>query len=69
MTFKYLTFLLTFCVIHISLSAQDFIAGTFNIRYQNPSDSGNLWTQRAPQVIALVRFHQFDIFGTQAPGI
>ena len=65
MTFKYLTFLLTFCVIHISLSAQDFIAGTFNIRYQNPSDSGNLWTQRAPQVIALVRFHQFDIFGTQ----
>jgi endonuclease/exonuclease/phosphatase family metal-dependent hydrolase len=65
MTFKYLSFLLTFCVIHISLSAQDFIAGTFNIRYQNPSDSGNLWTQRAPQVIALIRFHQFDIFGTQ----
>ena len=38
---------------------------TFNIRYDNKRDSGNLWVDRAPIVSALIRFHDFDIFGTQ----
>ncbi|KIC90102.1 endonuclease/exonuclease/phosphatase family protein [Flavihumibacter sp. ZG627] len=44
---------------------QSIIAGSFNLRYDNPRDTGNLWQQRAPIAAALIRFHQFDIVGTQ----
>ncbi len=47
------------------LHAQSFTVGTFNIRYDNPADSGNLWVNRAPVVSALIRFHDFDVFGLQ----
>lgn len=52
----------TFCLTSYS---QQIIAATFNLRCQNTTDTGNLWAQRAPQVAALIRFHEFDIFGTQ----
>lgn len=41
--------------------------GTYNIRYDNPGDrrTGNAWAQRAPVVAGLIRFHDFDIVGTQ----
>ncbi|MES2881341.1 MAG: endonuclease/exonuclease/phosphatase family protein [Bacteroidota bacterium] len=45
--------------------AQQLTVGTYNIRYDNPKDTGNLWVERAPVVAALIRFHDFDIFGTQ----
>jgi endonuclease/exonuclease/phosphatase family metal-dependent hydrolase len=45
--------------------AQDIRIATFNLRYANPGDSGNLWVNRAPMVCALIQFHDFDIFGTQ----
>lgn len=47
--------------------AQDMIIGTYNLRYDNKNDSvnGNGWEQRAPIVSALIRFHNFDILGTQ----
>lgn len=45
--------------------AQQLLIGTFNIRYDNPKDTGNLWVNRAPVVSALIDFHDFDIFGTQ----
>jgi endonuclease/exonuclease/phosphatase family metal-dependent hydrolase len=48
-----------------SVSAQEIIVGTFNLRYDNPRDTGNLWVNRAPVVANLIRFHDFDIFGTQ----
>lgn len=44
---------------------QELIVGSFNLRYDNPRDSGNLWVNRAPVVAGLIRFHDFDIFGTQ----
>ncbi|MEO8109806.1 MAG: endonuclease/exonuclease/phosphatase family protein [Ginsengibacter sp.] len=47
------------------MQAQKLIVGTYNLRYDNPGDSGNLWVNRAPVVAALIRFHDFDIFGTQ----
>ncbi len=47
------------------MQAQQLIIGTYNIRYDNPEDTGNLWVIRAPVVAALIRFHDFDIFGTQ----
>lgn len=45
--------------------AQQLTIGTYNLRYDNPKDTGNLWIDRAPVVAALIRFHDFDIFGTQ----
>ncbi|PST84274.1 endonuclease [Pedobacter yulinensis] len=45
--------------------AQRLTIGTFNIRYDNPKDSGNLWVNRAPIVSSLIRFHGFDVLGVQ----
>ncbi len=45
--------------------AQQLTIGTYNLRYDNLKDTGNLWVNRAPIVAALIRFHDFDIFGTQ----
>ena len=61
---KGIIFLVSICLV-LELSAQQIIAGTFNLRYDNPRDTGNLWKDRAPVAAALVRFHQFDIVGTQ----
>lgn len=49
----------------LHIKAQSFIVATFNIRYDNRSDSGNLWVNRAPVVANLIRFHDFDVFGVQ----
>lgn len=40
---------------------------TYNLRYSNPSDSlsGNGWGQRVPYIAQLIRFHGFELFGTQ----
>lgn len=47
--------------------AQDMKVATYNLRYDNKNDSlnGNGWEQRGPVVTGLIRFHDFDIFGTQ----
>ena len=45
--------------------AQQLTIGTYNLKYDNPKDTGNLWVNRAPVIAALLRFHAFDIFGTQ----
>jgi endonuclease/exonuclease/phosphatase family metal-dependent hydrolase len=45
--------------------AQQLTIGTYNLRYDNPNDTGNLWVARAPVIAALLRFHDFDVFGTQ----
>lgn len=47
------------------IKAQQITLGTFNSRYDNPRDSGNLWIDRAPVVANLIRFHDFDILGIQ----
>ncbi|MBD5198016.1 MAG: endonuclease/exonuclease/phosphatase family protein [Bacteroidales bacterium] len=43
------------------------VVATYNIRLINKGDSaaGNGWDQRAPHVADVVKFHGFDIFGTQ----
>ncbi len=38
---------------------------TYNIRYYNHGDGINSWESRRDNVNALIRFHEFDIFGTQ----
>lgn len=47
------------------VNAQQITVGTFNIRYDNPRDTGNLWVNRAPVVSNLIRFHGFDVLGIQ----
>lgn len=44
-----------------------FNVASYNIRQKNADDSikGNGWDLRCPVVADLVRFHEFDIFGTQ----
>ncbi|MCE2776942.1 MAG: hypothetical protein LW824_04775 [Algoriphagus sp.] len=45
--------------------AQTHQLATFNIRWANPNDVGNLWKDRSSQVIQLIEFHQIGIVGTQ----
>ncbi|MGQ7867916.1 endonuclease/exonuclease/phosphatase family protein [Sunxiuqinia sp. sy24] len=43
----------------------ELVIATFNLRYNNPNDGENAWPNRKEQVKALIRYHEFDIFGTQ----
>ncbi len=65
MKYKILLASILLLAISIRIHAQSFNVATFNIRYDNPSDTGNLWVNRAPVVSSLIRFHDFDIFGVQ----
>ncbi|RZK81982.1 MAG: endonuclease/exonuclease/phosphatase family protein [Pedobacter sp.] len=51
--------------ITVGVKAQEITIGSFNIRYDNKSDTGNLWVKRAPIVSDLIRFHGFDVLGIQ----
>jgi len=56
-----------FLVVNVTgqIRAQELTVGSYNLRYDNAGDVGNLWIDRAPVVANLLRFHDFDIFGTQ----
>jgi endonuclease/exonuclease/phosphatase family metal-dependent hydrolase len=52
----------------IATEAQTITVATYNMRNDNNSGdslNGNGWKQRYPVIAALIRFHDFDIFGTQ----
>lgn len=51
--------------INSSLVAQEFNVATYNIRFDNPGDHGNLWKDRLPHLVSLVNFHEIAILGTQ----
>jgi len=38
---------------------------SFNLRYDNPKDGLNAWPARKEMVKSLIRYHEFDIVGTQ----
>jgi endonuclease/exonuclease/phosphatase family metal-dependent hydrolase len=38
---------------------------TYNLRYNNTGDGPNAWPARKDTVKALIRYHEFDILGTQ----
>lgn len=38
---------------------------TYNIRFDSPTDSGNMWQDRAKHLTHLIKYHQMDIVGTQ----
>ena len=49
------------------VQAHKFVLATYNIRLKTTVDDqrGDGWTQRCPYVANLIRFHGFEIFGTQ----
>jgi len=58
--------LLMFCF--SAMQAQTLNVATYNMRNDNNSEDsthGNGWKQRYPVIASLIRFHDFDIFGTQ----
>ncbi|MGZ5190389.1 MAG: endonuclease/exonuclease/phosphatase family protein [Flavisolibacter sp.] len=60
------TILLIFAsLFSVKVFSQTLITGTFNIRYDTPRDSINQWGNGASIVANLIRFHEFDILGTQ----
>ena len=46
-------------------AAEPFNVATYNLRYNNPGDGPNAWPARKDAVKALIRYHEFDVFGTQ----
>jgi len=61
------TIVFLFCLTTANTSAQKLNIATYNLRYENKSDSlnGNGWGQRLPVIAELIQFHDFDIFGAQ----
>ncbi|UGU15695.1 endonuclease/exonuclease/phosphatase family protein [Sinomicrobium kalidii] len=45
--------------------SQTMNVASYNLRYDNPSDSLNNWKFRKEVIAKLIRFHDFDIFGSQ----
>ena len=47
------------------ISRKTIYAMSFNIRYDNPGDGDNAWTNRKEMVASTIRFHKIDIAGLQ----
>jgi endonuclease/exonuclease/phosphatase family metal-dependent hydrolase len=64
---KLLLALLLATILSSPATASSLTVGTFNVRYENSGDAGegNGWEQRAPVIASLIRFHDFDLLGTQ----
>lgn len=61
------------CSLLIGLSAcvrdcpkdRRMVVASYNLRFNNPDDSINAWPNRKAWVRDLIRFHNFELFGTQ----
>jgi endonuclease/exonuclease/phosphatase family metal-dependent hydrolase len=49
----------------LQAEAQSLHIATYNIRYDSPTDEGNMWKDRSSHLINLIKFHKMDIIGTQ----
>lgn len=51
----------------LAKDAVEFNVATYNIRQKNDRDSiqGDGWNRRCPVIAQIIRFHEFNIFGTQ----
>ena len=50
-----------------SAQSRELKLATYNIRYDNAADAanGNGWVNRCPAITNLIRYNDFDLFGTQ----
>jgi endonuclease/exonuclease/phosphatase family metal-dependent hydrolase len=56
------------CLLCLPATAQkkkEIRVATYNLRMDTPNDGINAWPNRKENVKALIRYHDFDIFGTQ----
>jgi len=54
------------CMLSMNVMAQKEIrVATYNLRMDTPNDGVNVWKNRKENVKALIRYHDFDIVGTQ----
>lgn len=64
---------ITICLMMLALVCQSAFAqktatiniASYNLRYNNKGDGVNAWPNRKENVKALIRYHEFDIFGVQ----
>ena len=49
----------------VQAKAQTMRVASYNIRYENTSDKGNLWQDRSSHLTDLIKFHDFDVFGVE----
>ena len=60
--------ILCVCLLCVPVTAQkkkEIRVATYNLRMDTPNDGANAWPNRKEYVKALIRHHDFDIFGTQ----
>lgn len=59
--------IITVCALTVSAQEAVINVASYNIRQYNKQDSinGNGWQVRCPILAQLIRFHEFDVFGTQ----
>ncbi len=65
---RLLPLLLCLCLLGVlpaSHAAEPWRLATYNLRLNVASDGPNAWPQRREQVLALIRYHEWDVFGTQ----
>jgi len=53
------------CMPVVAQKKKEIRVATYNLRMDTPRDGINAWQNRKENVKALIRFHDFDIFGTQ----
>lgn len=49
----------------LEMAAQQFNMATYNIRFYDPPDGEHSWKERRSEVASVVRFHEFDLWGSQ----
>ncbi len=59
--------LIALTAFYVDAQTAEFNVATYNIRQLNKDDdrNGNGWSRRCPVVASVIKFHDFDIFGTQ----
>ena len=55
---------LLFCL-SLTAFSQELRVASYNLRYDSPGDSLDNWKYHEKTVAGLIRFHDFEIFGTQ----
>tara|TARA_R110002050_G_scaffold274106_2_gene418387 strand:+ start:22390 stop:23232 length:843 start_codon:yes stop_codon:yes gene_type:complete len=58
-------FLFLLVILSLNAVAQEMNVMTYNIRYNNPEDGENVWSNRKEFVCQLIQFHEPDVFGLQ----
>jgi endonuclease/exonuclease/phosphatase family metal-dependent hydrolase len=48
-----------------SIYGQTLKLATYNMRFDHKADSLNPWIQRHPAIVQMIRFYDFDVFGSQ----